>query len=345
MLNNIVKNLVVNLNHNFELCLARGRLEKIYEKGSDVDLIVPRQDIKEIQSFLLNYCKNNNLIIVNIVRRSYVHSYYILEKSSRVVFQIDFEFNFDWWSLIVIESQEILSRRVYMPHMKLYAASEADSNIMKMYRSLLWGGFLKKKYINNPEFYIDVEHLCKFTNIPIKSYHSNPIKYIQKNIKTYPIIVKEYLRKKNIEKYGFFSVFIDFFNFLISEFLLFFDNNGLVISIELNDAEYSDKIKNLLNSTILEYGYYSDVATYSGFLSLRKMLRDNAIVIVNHSSLIKYIMRINYKITGDSNNIIKIKSFQGKDFKSKKLDFAIDEVIKESIDVKSKKLCKKLSGS
>ena len=58
MLNNIVKNLVVNLNHNFELCLARGRLEKIYEKGSDVDLIVPRQDIKEIQSFLLNYCKN-----------------------------------------------------------------------------------------------------------------------------------------------------------------------------------------------------------------------------------------------------------------------------------------------
>lgn len=231
------------LNHlekDVDYCLARGNQTDFFGLGSDIDIVTRKKDITAVHKLIV---QRQDWTILNIIKRQYVHSYFILSHQSLISFQIDFEFDFDWWSFVMLDANSILSRRFFCNDKRVYFACTNDANYMKLLRSVMWGGILNKKYEG---IELDLSHKYSSNNDFLSALGTEldvqstpPEKLIfSKDIKKLRLA----LIRVNLKKFGFSICLARFLGFLTSEVRILTSNNGLAVRI-IGDVKYVREVR------------------------------------------------------------------------------------------------------
>lgn len=258
------------LNNEVNYCVARGLGTTIYEPGSDLDLIINRHD-KHLFDIILT--KYHNWQVVNKIERYYVVSYFLYSKKTKIFFQIDCEFNFDWWSFEILNTSTILARRKMCDITKIYFANDIHANTMKLYRTLFWGQRLKEKYRLDLERAVELERIIiekpLLSKSELKALLSNTNAECVASIAS---VLRRSIITHNFKKFGFLKVITRVFAFLFSEIRILFKNNG--IELEITNPNDSNGLINYLQYKTNKFkSPFKNVMISSKSISLLKKLK------------------------------------------------------------------------
>lgn len=145
----IYKYLFESLNQkNIPYCVLRNYQRLPYENiGSDIDISIERGFEKDIENIIDIMCQNFKLTIIKKTRRQLLYQYFIIDNDSKVL-QLDFhDVGEQYRGVNYLKSEELISRRRL--YNGIYVVNEIDEAIVSLLSSLLWGGFIKEKYIKN----------------------------------------------------------------------------------------------------------------------------------------------------------------------------------------------------
>lgn len=115
---------------------------------NDIDLIIHKKNLSQCLEILENICLDFELNIHSIIYRQYISTVNIVDitKNSCSSVQIDFDYDFDWKGFVITSVDELLKTRVLYKG-TFYILNIENEYLIKIMKSLLWGGFLKNKYI------------------------------------------------------------------------------------------------------------------------------------------------------------------------------------------------------
>lgn len=267
---NKIYKFLINLESKVEYCLARSG-KALYKPGSDIDIVISKKDL----SLCFDILQESEFKVIKVVKRSYVYSVFTKNKVNEDVIQFDFEFDFDWWGLIMISASSILRNRV--KNGLLWYASDTHSDYMKLLRTYLWSGKIKKEYIE--------------LGLPTIGLSSNEVEFVdsrffvnlnESNIlkicdKRYLSKIKKNITINNIKNLGFSKVLTNIFKFFYYEIRLLLFSTGFIIYYDSESSRVVDNIKNKELSMLLSNTYFKGVNLTSGhisFMQRRKLFRD-----------------------------------------------------------------------
>ena len=277
---------LVKLEKYAPYCLARGEATSFFKAGSDIDILIKKKDIDVVHS---NILRNESWVILNLIRRQYVYTYFILSKNSQITFQIDFEFDFDWWSFLMLDAADILNRRQLSHIYGIYVACEDDANFMKFFRSVMWGGVIKENYIDHKFTLRSDSHLghkfLKSLKPEFDIFFSNlqegsTLKKQTKKLRWKLIFI-------NIKQFGFLSTVVKFLKFLISEVRVLNSKNGFALWLS-GDSQCVESVKSdLINKVLSSRSPFKGINIITrplGLVERLKMQRDSVLMIYDFDS-------------------------------------------------------------
>lgn len=142
-LNRFFKDLESN---DVDYCVLRNyqNLPEINE-GNDIDVLVSQENLKKILNILQSY---KDLEITGVVARSYVHNVFIfgVEWGEFRSIQLDFITELSWKGQLFLDVKDVLSDR--LTYKNFYIPSPIDEAIVSFFTSLLYGAFIKEKYLD-----------------------------------------------------------------------------------------------------------------------------------------------------------------------------------------------------
>lgn len=274
-----VNNLLLRINTVVPFCLARG-INNIRPCNSDVDIIINRKKYKYFHEYLISLQIELDFEITNIIKRQYVYSHILFLKKHHIFIQIDTEFDFDWWSFIIIESEDIIKRSRKIE--SLSYASQSDKSFMNFFRSLLWGGFLKKIHEKSFNFF-DSSYVSELTNLKLPKLNATTsLNYFfqSKNVRKLKR-TKFRLILNNVKIYGIIKTCIRFLMFLFFEIKLLNSKNGTVIYVYGDSDNFKLFMRNL-NEYIFYYNAPFKSLAFCNNISIfkkRKLIRDSYLLI------------------------------------------------------------------
>lgn len=273
------------LGKDVDYCVARGDQADLFRLGSDIDVVIRKKDVSAVHKLIVQW---QDWTILNIIKRQYVHSYFILCHESLISFQIDFEFDFDWWSFVMLDANSILSRRLFCNDQGVYFACSNDANYMKLLRSIMWGGKLSKKYedseLDLSDKYFSNNDFLNALDIELDA-QSTPLKNLISSIHIKKLRLA--LIRVNLKKFGFFICLLRFFGFLTSEVRILVSKNGLAVRI-FGDVNYANEVKaGLINKVSLLGSPFKKTILIKRRLPLivrLKLQRDAALMVYDFDS-------------------------------------------------------------
>lgn len=258
-------------------CLARGN-NKLSPTHSDIDIVIEKKNYNKFLTLLTRLQTTLDFEISNVIKRHYVYTHILYLRKYKIFIQLDTEFDFDWWSLVIIDSISILNRSYQFEG--LFYASKEDESFMKFYRSLLWGSRLTK--YKNSHLLFDQKFVDESTYIQLPQNVGNDQlrnfykKNTQQKIKT--TLIKLFI--KNIKVYGLFKIFCRFINFIYYELNLICSKNGSTVYFcpKTDSTLIKDKISHYIKYHNAPYKGI-DVVNNISFFKKRKLLRDSHLLI------------------------------------------------------------------
>lgn len=234
---------------NVAYCLARGQGTQLFEIGCDLDLVIARTDIGK---FDLMIKKNEDWQIINTIKRYYVTSYFLFSKKTSVFFQIDCEFDFDWWGLEILNTATIIDARKYCRVTRIFYASDLHSNTMKLYRTLIWGQRLKEKYLISLQLAAEKNLiLCTKPLLSSSELNSLLFKADMKQIRSTARFLRRRIVIHNFKKLGFLKVMLRFLKFLYYELRVLRQDNG--VELEIINTPHAEGLISYLKSMVYQY--------------------------------------------------------------------------------------------
>lgn len=263
-------------------CLARGQSSGVFRSGSDVDVIIEKKNANKVKELIEG---RSDWSIINCIRRQYVHSYFVFSKQTNFYFQLDFEFDFDWWSMIILNSNAVLARRVYDIGSGVFFASPEDSSLMKVFRSLLWGGRIKEDCMKGG-FSCNLDFIRENSSLKIDALNDESELSPSNLSRLVPLVgsIKWGLWIENVRVRGFTTTILRLVAFMCTEFRLLLSKNGLVVFIEGDEFESKTVIERLAGRVEYFRSPFKSYKVVNNFDSLPllnrlKMMRDTTLVI------------------------------------------------------------------
>lgn len=232
-----------------DFCILRN-YENLPEdnKGSDIDFLISPHHFSTVLEILSGF---ENIVITGIVRRQYVNAVFLygIEWKEYRSIELDFVTHFSWKGFSYLDAGAVLKE--VKEYKNFFIPCPAHESIISLLSSLLFGDFIKEKYIERISGIFQKEESNVITNLKpyLGLYHSKHLvaDFLRKN---YPKILssnvyyKAELLKNNF-KYRPLSSIWRFFVHIWREILIRLSKKPIVVFLGPDGAGKSTIISKI----------------------------------------------------------------------------------------------------
>ena len=137
------------LNHkaklfNLKIVVIRNNEKLPYERtGNDIDVIIKNDDIATWLSIIKDVCKSNNLRVITRKRLFYCTKLYLPGVDGGL--ELDLNNRLEWRGVEFYSTSKLIDNARPINDI-IYTGEERENSYITLHHSLLYGGFLNKKY-------------------------------------------------------------------------------------------------------------------------------------------------------------------------------------------------------
>ena len=244
---------------NIKFCILRN-YQSLPEKndGHDIDIIIDQSRISDNEKILKCMCEEFGFQCIRVIKRQFVHNWFFYHKEYPTkVLQLDFQFCGEWNGVIYLDNQEIIHSIV--PYKNFYIPAPEHENLITLFASLLWGGFVKEKYLSHMSYLAKqsegkYEQLVKSvvggTTIEIERILIPDVEFCQ-NIVTK---IRDAVKQNYVERVGYLTFIKRKIEFYLYEIRMCLHTPGLFVNIVDNQGNLHQKdIETILLPAVDEF--------------------------------------------------------------------------------------------